>query len=58
MKSIIMMNALIFLFMGTVLAGDVGMQKDFHAEIVKTYGFQPHTLSQNEIESKLRGRRF
>jgi hypothetical protein len=52
MKSIIMMHALVLLCIGTVLAGDVGMQKDFHAEIVKTYGFQPHTLSQKEIEAK------
>ena len=51
MKSIIIMLALI-LCMGTVMAGDEGMQKDFHAEIVKIYGFQPHTLSQKEIEAK------
>ena len=52
MKSIIIMLGLILLYTGTVLAGDVGMQKDFHAEILKTYGFQPHTLSQKEIEAK------
>ena len=52
MKSIIIMLGLILLYTGTVLAGDAGMQKDFHAEILKTYGFQPHTLSQKEIEAK------
>lgn len=52
MKSIIIMLGLILLYTGTVLAGDAGIQKDFHAEILKTYGFQPHTLSQKEIEAK------
>lgn len=52
MKSIIIMLGLILLYTGAVLAGDVGIQKDFHAEILKTYGFQPHTLSQKEIEAK------
>ena len=28
------------------------MQGDFHAEILKTYSFQPHTLTQKEIEAK------
>jgi hypothetical protein len=51
MKSIIIMLALI-LCTGIVLAGDVGIQRNFHAEILKTYDFQPHTLSQKEIEAK------
>jgi hypothetical protein len=52
MKSIMIMLGLILLYTGTVLAGDAGIQKDFHAEILKTYGFQPHKLSQKEIEAK------
>ncbi len=52
MKSIIIILSMILLYPGTILAGDFGMQKDFHAEILKTYGFQPHTLSHEQIEAK------
>ncbi|MGZ3579771.1 MAG: DUF4124 domain-containing protein, partial [Syntrophales bacterium] len=36
----------------TARESDVDIRNNFHAEIVKTYRFQPHTLSQKEIEAK------
>lgn len=49
---LLMMNALVLLCAITALASDVNLQKGFHEEIVKIYSFQPHTLSQKEMEAK------
>ncbi len=49
---LLMMNALVLVCVNMVLAGDLTLQKDFHDEIVKIYSFQPHTLSQKEMEAK------
>jgi hypothetical protein len=52
MKTVIVMLVLVVLCPSPVLAGDIDVQKDFHAAILKTYSFQPHNLTQKEIEAK------
>jgi len=49
---LLMMNVFVLLCVRTALASDLILQKDFHEEIVKTYSFQPHTLSQKDMEAK------